>query len=393
MAELEIRPPFASWSGPRDARIVLVGEAWGEAEETTKRPFAGPSGKLLFEFLGQAMPEVAPELHAEIEAMFKYDLAWVRRRDEWLAAASIAMTNVFARRPIANDLGQFCSPRNELGKGYALPPISRAKYLSPQYLPEVYRLYEELGSVRPNLIVALGNTACWALLSATNIGSIRGNATTCHLLPDSNGRVEVKDWKVIPTYHPAAVLRQWSWRPIVVADLMKAAREGCFAELVRPKRRALFNPTISEVEAWTATLIAKRCDLLSCDIETGAGQIKCISFAPSHSEAICIPFVDLAMPCGSYWPSARDELRAWACVRALLESGIPILGQNFLYDLQYIMPMGVLPTALAEDTMLLHHSMFPELQKGLGFLGSVYTNEASWKLMNRPRADTEKRDE
>jgi len=43
--------------------------------------------------------------------------------------------------------------------------------------------------------------------------------------------------------------------------------------------------------------------------------------------------------------------------------------------------------------MLLHHALYPELPKGLGFLGSIYTNEASWKLMRRERSDTVKRDE
>jgi hypothetical protein len=54
--------------------------------------------------------------------------------------------------------------------------------------------------------------------------------------------------------------------------------------------------------------------------------------------------------------------------------------------------MGLRPANVAEDTMLLHHSLFPELPKGLGFLGSIYTNEASWKLMHG-LTDTEKRDE
>jgi len=31
--------------------------------------------------------------------------------------------------------------------------------------------------------------------------------------------------------------------------------------------------------------------------------------------------------------------------------------------------------------MLAHHALQPESEKGLGFLGSVYTNEPSWKLM------------
>jgi hypothetical protein len=43
--------------------------------------------------------------------------------------------------------------------------------------------------------------------------------------------------------------------------------------------------------------------------------------------------------------------------------------------------------------MLLHHALQPESPKGLDFLGSVYTEEASWKLM-RPRGkQTIKRDE
>jgi hypothetical protein len=34
--------------------------------------------------------------------------------------------------------------------------------------------------------------------------------------------------------------------------------------------------------------------------------------------------------------------------------------------------------------MLLHHALQPEVQKGLGFLGSIYTEEPAWKIM-RPR--------
>jgi hypothetical protein len=33
------------------------------------------------------------------------------------------------------------------------------------------------------------------------------------------------------------------------------------------------------------------------------------------------------------------------------------------------------------------------MNKGLGFLASIYSNESSWKLMRRRKADTEKADE
>ena len=133
--------------------------------------------------------------------------------------------------------------------------------------------------------------------------------------------------------------------------------------------------------------------MLSVDIETGAGQIKCISFARTRDEALVIPFVDLGVSSGSVWSTADEELAAWNVVGRLLNCPSVKLGQNFIYDLQYLTRMGFAPRTCLEDTMLLHHSLFPELPKGLGFLGSIYANEASWKLMNRPKADTEKADE
>jgi len=45
-----------------------------------------------------------------------------------------------------------------------------------------------------------------------------------------------------------------------------------------------------------------------------------------------------------------------------------------------------------EDTMLLHHALQPESLKSLGFLGSVYSDEGSWKQLRRGRT-TIKRDD
>ena len=54
--------------------------------------------------------------------------------------------------------------------------------------------------------------------------------------------------------------------------------------------------------------------------------------------------------------------------------------QNGLYDLQYL-SMICTPRACSEDTMIAHHSLYTELRKGLGFLGSIYANVPSWKSM------------
>lgn len=189
----------------------------------------------------------------------------------------------------------------------------------------------------------------------------------------------------------------------MVADLMKAWREAQFAEVRRPKRRILISPTLSELEAIVKKVLLSPPKLMSVDIETGFGQIKCIGFGISRSEAFIIPFLDSSKPGWHYWSKPQEELRVWQLVRALLEHPMPKLGQNFVYDLQYILKQGIRPKNCLEDTMLLHHSHFPEIKKGLGFLGSIYTDEASWKLMSvktktgvttlKGLTDTLKRDE
>lgn len=381
----EPAPPFKHTSGPQSARMVLVGEAWGEQESIAQRPFAGESGKELFRLLGEAMPEVAPELHAEICAQHKYGLAWLKSREAWLAEASILMTNVFAFRPStnANKLEAICCKKEDLPPDYTMPTLERGLYVRPEYLSEIDRLLEEIRTVKPNLIVALGNVACWAVLRATNITSIRGAVAI--------GGAEFVDYKVLPTFHPAMILRQWNWRSIVVADLMKAAREAKFREIRRPQRQIKINPTLNEITALYHTLRTIPPPYLAVDTETEIGQIKCIGFAFSRNEAFVIPFFDKTR--GNYWEIEWEEIRAWQFVEKILHLPIPKVWQNGLYDLQYLLRHGIRPRCNQEDTMLLHHSIFPELQKGLGFLGSIYTNEASWKLMRRQKMDTEKRDE
>lgn len=391
--------PFAHTAGSRQPKIVLVGEAFGGNEADLGKPFVGEAGKELFRMLGEAFPEIEPELHARICELHRYGLAWVKDRESWFEAAEIALTNVLALRPQDNKLETLCGTKKEVGQAYSHPPITKGKYLLPEYLPELDRLDQELQELKPNLIIALGNTASWATLRATNIGSIRGTVTLG--APGSPGR----NYKVLPTYHPAGVMRNWAWRPIVVADLMKGRRESAFPEIKRPERRILINPTLPEIIEWFSKIKSKLTHielvnvripvsvLCAADTETEAGQITCISFANNRNEAIVIPLWDKTKPGWSYW-SEDEERLVWEQIQSFMESSqIKLLWQNGLYDFQYLMPMGIRVHQSTEDTMLLHHSMFPELQKGLGFLGSLYTNESSWKLMRSWKQDSEKRDE
>jgi uracil-DNA glycosylase len=371
-----VSEPFAYTSGPVNAKIVIVGEAFGETEDLLKKPFAGYSGKELFLMLTEVFSDIAPKEAAFVRSCMGSDSLWIKQREGWLQEASILFTNTLAIRPPNNDLDQFCVKKAEVGDNYPYPPLKQGKYLRWEYLAEVDRLRAELQAVQPNLIIPMGNTACWAVLRTTAIGSIRGTVT------------ESPYGKALPTYHPAAVLRQWSHRPIVIADLMKARREADFPDVRRPEREVLVNPTDTDVAQWYEH--AKGAAMLAVDIETARGQITMIGFASSPKYALVVPFVN---PDGSsYWRTAEEERWAWDMVEKLLQLPCPKIFQNGLYDLQYILKMGLRPTNCLHDSMLLHHSIYPEMQKGLGFLGSIYTNESSWKLL-RHKAEEIKKDE
>lgn len=380
----QVLPPLHCYDGPQKPKILFIGEAWGRDEEPLQRPFVGSSGKEFWLMLGEAFHDVAPDLHAIAMEQFEFGNAWVNSRGAWMTAAGIGFTNTLNLKPPDNKIEYLCGNKKEVGGPYNA--IRTGKYLREEYWPELDRLGEEIRLLHPNLIVPLGNTAIWALLGSGNISGLRG-------APCLGTTSVARGIKVLPTYHPASVLYQWNQRPIVVADLMKAKREGEFREIRRPTRRIIVKPTLEEIEDWVQDTLASPPSWLSPDGETERGQIKCVGFARNRGDAIVIPFWDKTKPSWSYWNTVQEELRAWELVEELLISDIPKVGQNFIYDLQYFLPMKIWPRNLQDDTMLLHHSLFPELQKGLGFLGSIYTDEASWKMMRRQRQDTEKRDE
>lgn len=335
-------------------QIALLGEAWGEAEERERAPFVGTSGWELTRMLEDA---------------------GIRRSECFL-------TNVFNLRPNGNNIENLCGPKAEGIPGY--PSLTKAKYVRIEYEPELHRLAAELDEVNPNIIVALGNTATWALLGATGISKRRGTiscSTHC-----------IAGFKVLPTYHPAAILRQWDLRAVTVLDLAKAARESAFPEIVRPAREVWIEPELEDLETFYEAYIAG-CTRLAVDIETAGTQITCIGFAPTEKVSLVVPFTDPRRARGSYWPSRESELAAWAFTRRVLDHPCEKVFQNGLYDISFLWRSYRLRVRNpAHDTMLLHHALQPEAPKALAFLGSVYTNEASWKLM-RTRTKTIKGDD
>lgn len=336
-------------------KIALVGEAYGSEEALWGKPFVGPAGQELNRMLSDAGID----------------------RNECF------ISNVFNFQPERNDITTLCAERSSCNTFGKWPALVRGLYLQDRYAPEIDRLRKELEELQPNLVVALGNTASWALILQTAITKIRGTLFNSTL---------VEGLKVLPTFHPAAILRQYDQRHVAVLDLVKAKVESEFREIRRPKRTIWMEPTLADLYRFRDQFILG-CNVLSFDIETAGQQITCIGFAPRIDLALVVPFVDNRKG-GSYWPTAAEELQAWKFVRETLALPMEKVGQNGLYDLQYLwMQYGIAVTNYSQDTMLLHHALHPESEKGLGFLGSVYTNEPSWKQMRSRGEKTIKRED
>tara|TARA_R110001583_G_scaffold45552_1_gene143391 strand:- start:7522 stop:8580 length:1059 start_codon:yes stop_codon:yes gene_type:complete len=328
--------------------IALVGDYPGEQEEKMGLPFTGTAGQELTRIL----------------------------KDAGIERTDCHITNVFDARPPANNLDLWCLGAADWRKRYGggLPiPLKKGKYLRLEHLPALAKLKQELTAWNPSIVVACGATAAWALLGDSRITAIRGTLGESTLVPGV---------KVLSTFHPSYILRVWRDRAISVADLIKVRKESTFKEILRPSRAITIRPTIADMCEWNAKIL--NASILSVDIECAHGQVTCIGFAPTKTEAIVVPFVDRGKPNYSYWETAEEECFAMRMVMEWLKCAVPKLFQNGIFDMEYLWKKwGAITCNAMEDTMLRHHSLQPEMLKSLGMMGSLYTNEAPWKLMRK----------
>lgn len=363
--------------------IFLVGEARGEHEQRIGSSFVGPSGVELLRMSNEAgLLHLTPEDHMDISKFYKHGSP-LHIESIWQRHPEVYRTNVFNQHPPSNRLEFFCGGKAEGIPGY--PALIPSKYCRKEFQYELDRLGDEILAHDPNLIVALGNSALWALCGRTGVTKLRGTTQyTSHC---------VSDFKLLPTYHPTAVLRQWELRPVTIIDLAKVAREALYPDIRRPACEIWIEPAIPDIKRFIDAHI-RGCPLLSVDIETAGNRITCIGFATSKSLAIVIPFDDERAKGGSYWPTTADERQCWDLVRGVLEdTSIPKLFQNGLYDIAFLLrAYGIGVRGAGHDSMLLHHALQPESLKGLAFLGSVYTDHGAWKSERKGPTSTIKRD-
>lgn len=319
--------------------ILIVGDHYSEDDVEAGRPFSGAAGSILRGLLAQA--------GVESEAVFK--------------------TVVFPFRPAGGKVESLTTKvRTDGIPGYNY--LFKGNYVRATEAPHLARLWNQIETRQPNILVALGSTALWALTGRTGIDRWRGSP-----MPSIRG-----DFKVIATWPPSSIIRQWDLRPIAFMDLCKVKKESETRRLSRPGRVITLEPSLADIADFYERHIVPA-PFISLDVETKSNQITEVGIATSPRRAIVIPFWGRATP--NYWETLEAELEAWAWVLRILAEK-PTIGQNLQYDMQYFYRKYGIPTPrFIGDTMLAAHTLQPEMKKGLGFLGSIYTDEPSWKFM------------
>lgn len=326
---------------------MIVGEAPGAEEERLGIPFVGQSGSELDRMLQEA----------------------------GILRSTCFVTNVVRVRAPGNDVGVFFAERKS---DRTLQHVHyNGKWVLPVVMEGLELLKREIEMCQPNVIIALGNTALWALTGNWGITSWRGS-TLVSTLPTS---LDYKP-KVVPTYHPALVLRQWSWRQTAVHDLRRAARHQADRTLVPRDYDFIIRPDYGTVLAILESLTreADKGPLnLAADIETRAGHLACLGLAWNTRSALCIPFMCVERKEG-YWSIDEEAEIVWRLMKLMKHANVKISGQNFIYDAQYIYRWWHFIPNVKHDTMLSHHSMFSNSQKSLDYLASMYCDQyVYWK--------------
>lgn len=235
----------------------------------------------------------------------------------------------------------------------------------------------------PKIIIPLGAFSLWAIGGSTKIRTYRGYLARSP---------KYSHW-YLPSYSPHTIVKDYSLRAFLIHDLQKARQyleEGLSPTRKFRNRSIFILDTIEEVERGLAYLSAFD---IAIDIETfmDIQQISTISFSPDPLSAYVLPLLQQGKPDLSYW-SPEEEQRVWIALFDLLteKTHKKRIFHNGLFDITHIWNAGIPTRGQIEDTMILAHSLQPELPKSLAVLGSILCDMPAWKSMRVRTKDTEK---
>lgn len=333
------------------ARIAIVGEAPGEQEEKFGRPFVGPSG-------------------AELDRAIR--MAGMVRSD-------FHINNVLLCRPPDNELDKLLhkiskANQREIKEAAAEerdPVIIKTpiECCTPRVLQETqqYSDFITLGKV--------GTTAITGRVSS--IMSIRGGLQTW----ERGGQTI----QVMPTVHPAFILRQQRWAHVFRNDITKAVKQFRGVEAWTPPK-ITHNPSPEVLAAF----LSNPEHVYAFDIETDGiecltAHIRCIAIGIGP-EVCVIGFRSIHQPKdreGLFldFYTEEDGAKIAVILRDFFrDTRFVKVGHNAGYYDRIVLrsQLGVDPQPVY-DTIMLHRNVESELPHSLAYVATLYTLAPAWK--------------
>lgn len=291
---------YSEGEGPEDATTLLIGEALGAEEAKQGRPFVGGAGRVLNNLLHKA---------------------GVRR-------SGLYITNVVCCRP----------PRNRTPSEAEMRECVRRHKLK-----DVCHNF--------NFVVLMGNTALTAITGKTRISKWRGSV------------FEHEGIKLMPTFHPAAIMRQQEMIPVAVADLKKIGREGWTEEYTAPKMDYELEAHVGHYSD-VMVIAARQKEAFAFDVETS-------SLEPRLGSVTLLGLCACA--------GRSHVFKDLVGCQSLFESGLTKIGHNIMFDIRHMEANGVPVARPWFDTMIAHHLVLSDVPNDLGFVSSLYTRIPYWK--------------
>ena len=315
--------------GNINAKLWIIGEAPGENEEKQRKPFVGGAGKVLYRLL----------------------------RDAGIEESDCYFTNVLKCRP----------PNNDITTIDAQNAVLQCRE----------QLYTELAVGTPTVIVPVGNTALHTLGIEQGITKVRGTPFI------------TKYGKVLPTFHPAYLMRQQQEFVTAAYDWKKIRKHMESRNFNQFVEHYNLYPSLKDVIEFKLELDkrirAKEKIDLAVDLETpfpGDTHEKTIlvcGFATSENDAIVIPF--LKADGIDYWASKGEELQVLEIVQDIIGNPhITKIIHNAMFDLTVLMSLGFSPKGPIYDSMIAHWLVFEPSHHSLAYCASIYTDLPPWKV-------------
>ena len=341
--------------------ILIIGEAPGATEAQQGVPFVGRSGQILRE----ALQEVG------------------------LSSLSIGITNAV-----------LCHPTDE--RGYNRTPSKIEIECCRR------RLWDEISSLRPKVVLILGNVALRSVLRKNGINRFRG----------SDIWLEEAGCYAVATLHPASIIYNPDQKSLWIKEISRVRR------LLTEKKQEVEYSTIKDMEQFrTLYSLLEQSPVIAFDIETNNilspfstdGLVTAISFSVSPTRAYSVPLY--------YQPPAHlpEEIEALCAEHreSLKKSGVRPLksliesyrlkllherkperffsdeelqeivkhlrelfkrkdkvfvAQNGKFDVQWLWKKLGIPARVDFDTKIAHFVLDENLDSGLKFMAMIYTD-------------------